>query len=215
MVSRRDVLSTVAASTIVASTGCIGFGSSVQTPTIDVAVHDLWNELEPLIEFDVEVVQEFTAERPARIRANLTTLETDQSPDQQMTIQLGATPPFSTYLGLNDDHEIPILPDQNDHIPSLRGQNVDTWIPDEPDDGCWRVPTLPKPNAGTEARTTLRLPPNVTISNEYTVLGYANQCFGEGPFRFTSGEPYRIAIDGEQRFESESNAVLEFSLRFD
>lgn len=89
-----------------------------------------------------------------------------------------------------------------------------TWVPGEPDEDCWRVPTLPEPNAGTEHRTTVRLPSNVTISNEYTVLGYANQCFGEGPFRFSSGEPYRITIDGEQRFQSENGDVLEFSLRF-
>lgn len=216
MVSRRDVLSTVAGSALVASAGCLGFGSSVRTPTIEVAVDDLWNELEPLIDFDVEVVRGFTAERPARIRATLTTRETDRSVNHPMTIRLGATPPFSSYLGLNDDgHEIPILPEQTDHVSSMRGRTPEAWVPDEPDGECWRVPVLPRPRAEPKQPTTLRLPPNVTISNEYVVLGYATECFGEGAYRFSSGEPYHITIDGQQRFRSESNTVLGFSLTFD
>lgn len=115
MVSRRAVLSSVVGSATVASAGCLGFGSSVKTPTIDVSVPDLWNELEPLIDFDVEVVRGFTPEQPARIRTTLTVLETDLTRDGQTTIQFGATPRFSTHLGVNDDHEIPILPDQTDH----------------------------------------------------------------------------------------------------
>lgn len=108
--------------------------TSTRTPYPDISVDDF--------EFTVSVINQFTAEHPARIETVLT--NTGESP---LGLSTGITPPFMSYFSseLEDDSQLVIVPDASE---SVTGKSPLRWadvpedeeaIPSSPIDGCWFI----------------------------------------------------------------------------
>lgn len=209
MVSRREILSTVAGSAIVSSTGCLGLGSSVRSPEMDLTVAELPSRLADLVTYDAELLEGFTADHPARIRVSTTLRETPVTEDGA-TLRFGETPPYSFYLGGQPDMgpAVAILPEDPTNVEAQGRPEVTGWIPEEPEEGCWRAPTWPQQRLNPDDPTTIELEPGETLSTEYVVLSLGDHCLPDGEYRFTGAEPFRIESDGEVLWENDEEWIV-------
>jgi len=84
------------------------------------------------------------------------------------------------------------IPEHTDRIEKIgRPAPVEEWVPEEPTDGCWRAPTVPRDDETDLA--VIQLSPGETIAETYTLLGFGQEaCLPSGTYEFVSDEPYRV-----------------------
>jgi len=191
-VSRRDLLQTAAVGGLLGVAGCEQpFGSSVRTPAVSVVDTTVPTALQGPFDLTVDIVESFSADQPARIQVEVRHSASTDGPRQ---IAFGATPPFSNYVGSRVDTYDMLLaiPEHTDRIEKIgRPAAVEEWVPEEPTDGCWRAPTVPRDDETDLA--VIQLSPGETIAETYTLLGFGQEaCLPAGTYEFASTEPYRV-----------------------
>ena len=140
----------------------------------------------PTVSLEVEVLQSFADDHPARVRLTFTNRADDLLLLSPGTMQ-GIPGPLTAISGSRRD-------DGRELLVFYRGGDVEQYalcagedrspIPDEPVDGCWRPPCTD----GLEiisAHGPLELAPDETITGEYTVLdGFDDGCLRPGTYEF-------------------------------
>lgn len=183
-----------------------------QPSQVNVEVSPLPDTLAERFAFDVEVIDDFSAEQPARIRMGFSHL--GDSGSDQYTVEFGETPPFSFYNGAAQDHEAVLIaiPDNTSDVRAAGRSTPSRWVPEDPVDDCWRAPAIPLVRSDPSVSNRVELPAGETITNEYTLLGFAGEeCLPPLEYRFGSLEPLQVTNNGDIVWESES---IEWALEF-
>jgi len=166
--SRRPILA--AAGSVLAG-GCLGsdiLGTpGTHTPTVTVEV----GETDDRVGFDVERLNGFDADEPARLRIALT-----NETGEDATFLMGPHPPFSGLFSesVDTDSRVVVLPEVEFHADVL---------PDEPSEGCWsaegQIETL-----GVESNVDLD--PGEKVERTYVLASdhEAEDCLPDGEYRF-------------------------------
>lgn len=156
-----------------------------RTSTSPAPYPDLAFEPDPVpedasVSICIEPVSPFTDEHPARFAVELT-----NEGDSSLTFGFAISPPYPPYAASHRSEaaELVILPDYREYVTPRDG----TFVPDEPDDGCWRA--LERPG-GLDKGLEETLEPGETIREEYVLLGAPDgECLVPGTYR-TENERY-------------------------
>lgn len=215
--SRRNLLSTVAASGSLGVSGCLqAWSTSSSQPTAEINRSELPQELNSHFQLDVSLKSQFSKEHPARIRISF---RHSKSASASRTVKFGEVPPFSFYNGGKKGElgELFIaIPDTTEGLEASGDAAVESnrWVPDSPENGCWRVPAVPR--VDRETQNTIELAPGDSVSEEYRLLGYGqDNCLSPGNYLFRSHEPFKVSQDDEIEWQNPygGNWAIQFTLQ--
>ncbi|SEK31649.1 hypothetical protein SAMN04488691_101176 [Haloferax larsenii] len=191
---RRTALQTIGATVLGTVAGCTQFDAQQSnspspeagSPTTDSASGSSPSEPIPTddFEFTATVLQQATAEHPARFRLTFT-----NTSESELSLSGGPTLPFSAIRGEQQDGDARLLliPDERDWItPTGEGGNVldVPLIPRSQTDGCWTAEYDGTLRKQTSLHT--QVSPGETVSHEYTLLNWAtDSCLPAGTWTFT------------------------------
>lgn len=149
---------------------------------------------QPANETDVSIEAEFvsqpTDEEPARLQIQFT-----NKAESERQFHFGPSPPLSTYInGRGEIEELVIIPKDMSKI-SIRDRNDDNdfrLIPEESEDGCWRVEDQ---IIGEDILITQSIKSGDSITEAYTVLAGTDNdpCISAGQYQFEGS----FEIEGE------------------
>lgn len=166
-------------------------GTSQNFPSITVEVDESNVEY---IRGSVEIIRQFSAEAPARLRVSL-----ENDGDESREFAFGSIQPFGGLGGIhvNRDEGLILYPEDDS------GFSYEGEIPEESTDGCWRFPDGEL--LIDDLATTAELQPTKTASMEYDLFDDSDgdECLSEGEYRFEESD------FGEQGHEWGFSAILE------
>lgn len=136
------------------------------------------------VRLEIEQTQEISATTPGRIEITLT-----NTADHERTFEFGPVPPFTPPIGKNEGATatLVLVPDSRTHVvPKTPSRTGDSFVPENPTDGCWRAKTQMGRESVSERRT---LDPNERIREQYTLLATPKEhsddsCMPPGEYRF-------------------------------
>ena len=182
--NRRTLLSIAGCSLLA---GCLtsGQGSSEGYQSMQISEIQT-NEIseERNININVGKQQNFTNSASGKVAVEFT-----NTSDQVRTFQFGATPPFSSFAGQqeNGEAQMILVPDDREYIGivDVEGGPAEALIPRKPQDGCWKAQNR---IAGNDILQDKELGPGGSIKMAYTALAhYLNDgCMNTGGYRFVS-----------------------------
>lgn len=213
--TRRALLSGAAGVGLAAGSGCLGvFDASSSLPGVDASPEPLPDPLSEHLSPDVDVLEGFTADHPARIRVSVSRLAGSDAPGQ-LRLEFADTPPFSYYIGGGEPPGTVLfaIPDDRSTLRAAGGVSLDRneWVPSDPAEDCWRAPAPPVVRSTPTETNVVELAPGETVSHEYTLLGFAGEeCIPELEYRFTSPEPLRVATDAGKLWQADWDGEDEF-----
>lgn len=134
---------------------------------------------EDALSFDVQLMEEFTEEHPARIRAVLT-----NESSSTMTFFMGTTPPFTEYF--SDGGQLILIPELSKSLPGKSPfawqDGTDEAIPTTPTDGCWRISQRVLIQ---QVGMYVEIGPEESLARSYDVYAYrSSECYPPGTYRF-------------------------------
>lgn len=186
---RRDVLKGGIAGTAIATLGAHTIsGRNRVYPDISISTDTSLTD----IGFDIqsEVKSGFSSEKPAEIEMVL------KNKSLMREIEVGPTPPFSTYTSDKEDPQLLLIPHNRGDIVNFirKGNSEDSnsennadVIPSAPIDDCWQIEV----DIVTYAvANPIKLEHGETVSREYSVLqrGSNHDCLPKGRYQFSTSE---------------------------
>lgn len=144
-----------------------------KSPTVEVRPQILPENQE--VEASAELTRDLSLNHPPLITTTLKNIS-----NISISLDLGFTPPFSTYTSTRKEGDASLILIPSSY-PGRRGENI---IPSQPKDGCWTA------NRGPETLDSGKLatvPPNGKITEKYTLLNHPDnlECFPPGEYVFS------------------------------
>lgn len=143
-------------------------------------------------DIDVRAVDQFSADSPARLRVTYT-----NTGDSEREVEFTISPPFPPYAGraTDDDARLALIPDFREYVephPRPAADEANPFVPDEPDDGCWRAKAAV---SGEDVGLTRTLGPDESVEGEYALLAHpkSESCLAASDYRFE--DPHYFETD--------------------
>lgn len=190
---RRTALQTIGATLLGTVAGCTQFDAQqsnspspeARSPTTDApSGSPLPKVTTDAFEFTATVLQQATAEHPARFRLAFT-----NTSESELSLSGGPILPFSSIRGeqQDGDERLLLIPDERDWITPTDGDGnvLDVpLIPQSRTNGCWTATYDGTLRKQTSLHT--QVSPGETVSHEYTLLNWAtDSCLPAGTWTFT------------------------------
>lgn len=137
----------------------------------------------------VGIVDQYTAEQPARLQVDLINASSDDRP-----VNFGASMPVDSFQSQATDRGARafLAPEDEVHVSAVpAGEDEVAEHPSSPVDGCWTIGAVAHADL-TQGGT---IPPNYVLSNQYDIYAAAENdgCLPPGAYRFEQSSP-RLAF---------------------
>jgi|GEM_PF-405813 hypothetical protein len=181
---RRTVLSTLGLSLF---GGCVGNPLQPAEEYTPTSIAEVQGDEVPESEdvaLELELERDFSESAPARLSISFT-----NTADQTRTFEFGGTPPFSSFHGtaVGGNAQMILVPDDFEYvgIVSYDDSTVETVVPSQPIEGCWKAVNG---IVGNDIILDRELGPDESISMTYTVVAHHENdaCLEPGEYRFVS-----------------------------
>ena len=167
---RRHLLTLLGSASVPLLSGCV--------TSRDVLLENFSTHNDIDVSLTGEVIQQPTEDGPLRIELSLT----NDGPKREL--EFFHTPPLKF---TSSDIRVVVVPDDRESITTFNPEEPDKFVPETPEDGCWRsLNRIPVGGGRQLERRTFNV--DDTLTERYTLLATpeAEACFPAGTHRFTN-----------------------------